>query len=66
MIVQGSDAKEIGNQYLQFAKKMQAQKNEKPKPRLMNVNLKSIDYSKEIMKKIARNTGDLSRLAPPS
>ena len=32
----------------------------------MNVNLKSIDYSKEIMKKIARNTGDLSRLAPPS
>ena len=63
--IKGGDAKEIGNQYLQFAKKMQKEPV-KPKRILMDINLKCIDYSKEMMKKLARNTGDLSRLAPPS
>lgn len=55
------DAKEIGNQYLQFAKKVKELPKDKAKLKFMDVNLKCIEYESDIMNKIARNTGDLSR-----
>lgn len=56
------DAKEMGNQYLQYAKKLKEMPKEKPKTRMMDINLKCIDYEGEMMNKIARNTGDLSKI----
>lgn len=35
---------------------------EKPKIRLLDVNFKCIDYDGDMMNKIARNTGDLSKI----
>lgn len=63
------DAKEIGNQYLQYAKKLKEMPKERPKIKLLDVNFKCIDYEGDMMSKIARNTGDLSKVreqaAPP-
>ena len=55
------DAKQMGNQYLQFAKMIQ-QAKEARKIKLLDINLKCIDYEGEISTKISRNTGDLSKL----
>lgn len=35
---------------------------EKPKIKLLDVNFKCIDYEGDMMNKIARNTGDLSKI----
>ena len=52
----------MGNQYLQFAKRMKEGTKEKPRMRLLDIKLKCIDYGGEMMSKIARNTGDLSKI----
>ena len=54
------DAKEMGNQYLQYAKKLKEAKKDKIK--LLDINIKCIDYDGDMMNKIARNTGDLSKV----
>ena len=53
------DAKKMGNQYLQFAKMLQESKKKKVK--LLDINNKNIDYEGEMVTKISRNTGDLSK-----
>jgi hypothetical protein len=51
----------MGKQYLEQAKQMhREQANKKNKKKLMNLNLKVIGYSSDIMEKIYRNTSDLS------
>ena len=55
----------MGKRYLEHAKKMkEIMKDKQQKVKLFDINLKNIDYVPEIVQKIARNTGDLSRKPP--
>jgi hypothetical protein len=54
--------KEMGNQYLEQAKLMQREnQTKKNKKKLLNINLKVIGYTSDIMERIYRNTSDLSK-----
>jgi hypothetical protein len=52
----------MGNQYLQQVKMIhREQMVSKKKKKLMNLNLKVINYHPEVMERILRSTGDLSK-----
>ena len=48
----------------EHAKKMQVKtvQESKPKVKLFDINMKTMEYSSEMMSKIARNTGNLSKI----
>jgi len=53
----------MGNQYLEQIKLIQKQHLvNKKKKKLLNLNLKVIDYNPEIMDRILRSTSDLSKI----
>jgi hypothetical protein len=52
----------MGNQYLEQIKLIHKQHLVSKKKKLMNLNLKVINYNPEIMDRILRSTSDLSKI----